>query len=108
MSYTKCCNLKYIGENHNPIEKGQCRNCGELDIDYAIERTMIGNILFNIIKTLIDEKREIASVTGLRDCLDIYTNKKISNNNIIQLMKYSNLWPSTEVNGLRFDLVGVE
>lgn len=29
MSFTKCCNLKYIGENHNPLYFNVCRNCGD-------------------------------------------------------------------------------
>lgn len=27
MSFTKCCNLRYIGENHNPVRNGVCYHC---------------------------------------------------------------------------------
>lgn len=28
---TKCCDLRYIGDNHDPITEGVCRNCGHCE-----------------------------------------------------------------------------
>ena len=27
IKHTPCCNLMYIGDNHNPVQNGRCRNC---------------------------------------------------------------------------------
>lgn len=68
-------------------------------------RVLIGEILIDILEQQSIKKLDIGK--GLQDCLDAHSSD-VSNKNIIQLMKYNNLWPSTNVDGDRFDLVGVE
>ena len=73
--------------------------------DELMKRVLIGEMLIHTLEEQNNAQKTISR--GLRDCLDAF-HGKVSNKNIIELMKYNNLWPSTEVDGEKFCLVGVE
>lgn len=69
MSFTKCCNLKYIGENHNPVYRGVCRNClhGLFDVFDVFE-------LLNNAKVIIEGLNKFSKEEGAHEITRITDN----------------------------------
>lgn len=61
MKVTKCCNLRYIGENHNPIYGGVCRNCMAIDINAPLK---------DIIDNLPYQRATIKNVNDIVEALE--------------------------------------
>ena len=77
MSFTKCCNLRYIGENHNPVRTATyCRNCGEIYEFHDIEKLKKENETY---KHAISESLAILAHVDPETYSNLEANKMVTN-----------------------------